>query len=329
MLVKEIGEEGQKKLLTSKVAIIGGGAIGSYVANLIARMGVRYLKIVDRDIVEEENMNSQIMFKEEDVKNKIPKAIAIKKSLEEINPQIKVEALVCDFNYQNGKKIVENVDLVIEGLDNMETRFVVNEVCVENGIPWIYNGVIGVVGVTMSIIPKKTPCLQCLIPQLPMPGELPTCDTVGMLNTVIGVVVGLGVTNGIKILLDKYTSKGEIMFVDVWGKVFEKIKVKRKKDCFICGEGRVKKKEKNRVVKITSMCGRNMVQILPKEEKKVSLKELKERLSQIGEVSFKGYLLVCKVKNYELLIFPDMRVLIKGTNDEKEGEKIYTKYIGM
>jgi adenylyltransferase/sulfurtransferase len=120
------------------------------------------------------------------------------------------------------------------------------------------------------------------------------------------------------------------VFVDVWGEVFEKIKVKRKKDCPICGEkGRKKEKKEKRVVKITSMCGRNMVQILPKEEKKIPLTELKERLSRVGKVSYKGYLLVCKLKNYELLIFPDMRVLIKGTNDEEEGKKIYTKYIGM
>lgn len=330
VILPNIGEEGQKTLLKSKIAIIGCGALGTVVANNLVRAGVGKISIIDRDFVELNNLQRQILFDEDDIG--VPKAVAAAEKLKRVNSDVEIKAMVKDLNHMNAEKIVSGVDLVLDGTDNMQTRFLINDVCVKGKIPWIYTAAVGTYGMTMTIVPGRTPCFRCLLPDVPEPGSLPTCDTAGVLNTIPAIIASIESTEAIKILLkEKMTTNAEsdLIFYDVWSSTFEKVTEMRDKRCRCCVEHKFDFLNAAKEEIITSLCGRNAIQITPVKSAAISFKSLAERLKRLGEVRFNNFILVFKERDKEISLFKDGRAIIKGTDDEKVARSLYSRYVGI
>ncbi len=327
MLLKEIGKKGQKKLLSSSVMIVGCGALGNVVANSLTRAGVGKIKIVDRDYVEIDNLHRQILFDEKDAEERKPKAIASAEKLRNINSEIEIVPVIADVNSSNIEKILHDVDLVIDGTDNMETRFLINDACIKHGVPWIYGAVVATEGMTMNILPEKTACLRCLIQKMPAPGVLPTCDTVGVLNTAVNIIASLQATEAIKILIGEKIRRDAI-HVDVWNGTWFPIRIERDKECITCRK-HVFEFLKKEQADVTILCGKNAVQINPQKTTKISFKKLNKRLKNVGDVSYNEYMLRFKIDEYEFIIFEDGRVIIKGVGSKELAKSLYAKYIGF
>ena len=330
VILPNIGEEGQKTLLKSKITIIGCGALGTVVANNLVRAGVGKISIIDRDFVELNNLQRQILFDEDDIG--IPKAVAAAEKLKRVNSDVEIEAMVKDLNHMNAEKIMSGVDLVLDGTDNMQTRFLINDVCVKSKIPWIYTAAIGTYGMMMTIVPGRTPCFRCLLPDVPEPGSLPTCDTVGVLNTIPAIIASIESTEAIKILLGKKITTNEesnLIYYDAWSNTFEKITVMRDERCRCCVEHKFDFLNTAKKEIITSLCGRNAIQITPAKSADISFKSLAERLKRLGEVRFNNFILVFKERDKEISLFKDGRAIIKGTDDEKVARSLYARYVGI
>ncbi len=322
IILKEIGKNGQKKLLSSKIAIIGCGALGTHIANNMARAGVGRIIIVDRDFVEIDNLQRQILFDEEDAVKRIPKVMAAKKKLKKINSEIEIIPIIEDVNPSNIENIIKDVDLVIDATDNLETRFLINDACIKNDIPWIYGAVIGTEGMSMNILPGKTACLRCFL-QMPT-SFLPTCETEGVLNTAVAIIASIESTEAIKILLNKKIRE-EAIYIDIWNSIWLPIKVEKKKDCIACGK-REFEFLNGKVTQVKTLCG-NAVQINPTKE--ILLKDLYNRLKEIVDViDFNEYFLRFKINDYEFTVFKNGRTIIKGCDDEKLAKSLFSKYIG-
>jgi len=320
-----MGLKGQKKLLKSKVVIIGCGALGCQSATLLARAGIGSIRIIDREIVEIENLHRQILFGEDDLGE--PKAIVARDELRKVNSDVNIEAIVDDVNLTNVLEFIKDVDVVVDGLDNMETRYLVNDACVKMDVPFIYGGAISTYGMTMNIMPHKTACFRCLFPNPPLPGSVLTCETMGVLNTVPAIIASIQTTNATKILLGLPPNPNLTLF-DAWTNELKEIKVRRRKKCHTCSEGRFEFLNAERKDMITSICGRNAISINPLKKGKINLNALGKRLKRLGEVKSGYFVLFFKIKDYELTIFRDGRVIIKGTDDEKVAKSMYSKYIG-
>jgi adenylyltransferase/sulfurtransferase len=330
VILPNIGEEGQKTLLKSKIAIIGCGALGTVVANNLVRAGVGKISIIDRDFVELNNLQRQILFDEDDIG--IPKAVAAAEKLKRVNSDVEIEAMVKDLNHMNAEKIMSGVDLVLDGTDNMQTRFLINDVCVKSKIPWIYTAAVGTYGMMMTIVPGRTPCFRCFLPDIPEPGSLPTCDTAGVLNTIPAIIASIESTEAMKILLGKKITtnrESNLIFYDVWSNIFEKIAVMRDKRCRCCVEHKFNFLNAAKKEIITSLCGRNAIQITPAKSADISFKSLAERLKRSGEVRFNNFILVFKERDKEISLFKDGRAIIKGTDDEKVARSLYARYVGI
>jgi molybdopterin/thiamine biosynthesis adenylyltransferase len=330
VLLREIGTSGQKRLLSSSVALVGCGALGTAIASGLVRAGIGHLKLIDRDYVELSNLQRQILFDEEDVAHGLPKAIAAAKKLQKINSEIRIEPIVTDLNAFNVERILEGIDLVVDGTDNFEVRFLINDACVKHGLPWIYGGVIATYGVTMSIIPEQTACLRCLMQEQPPPGTVPTCDTVGVLGAAASVIGALEVSQALKLLLDggeEFLSR--LTQVDVWTGEWTQVQIRRNPECPACGLGRYDFLEAKGGSFVTTLCGREAVQVNVRGDVQLSLPQLAERLKTSGTVQFNGYILRCQVGDVDIAVFPNGRAIIKGTTDEAEARSIYAKYIGV
>lgn len=323
-----MGKESLEKLKESKVCVIGCGALGCSSLSYLVRSGVGYLRFVDRDYVEIANLPTQILFDEEDVKSGIPKAIAAQNKLKKINSLVSLDAIVCDVNSRNIEKIIQNCDLVVDATDNFEIRFLINEACVKNQIFWIYGAIIGSYGMTFNIFPGSGPCLNCLIPVLPLPGTLPTCETAGVINPISNVISSIQVAEALKILLGDENKSEDLVFVDVWWQEFQQIKIKKNDDCEVCGKKVFKFLEEGGTL-ISSLCGSRSIQIVPPKSGEISLEVLAESLKKVGEVSLNPYILHFKVENYQISIFTDGRALIKGTTNENVARSLYAKYVGF
>jgi len=332
ILFSEIGEEGQKKLRNSTVVLVGCGALGTVIANSLVRAGIGELKIIDRDFVELNNLQRQILFDEEDARKNIPKAIAAVEKLKKINSEVKLEGVVADVNFTNVESVVKAANLVVDGTDNFEVRFLLNDACVKANIPWIYGSCVGSYGLAMSIIPGKTPCFRCLFQSAPLPGMVSTCDTAGVISPIVNIIASIETTEAIKYLTGKCEALNKgLIAIDVWEGSFDRFNIDHRMvevDCPCCRQKKFEFLEAKEGSSITSLCGRNAVQITQKSVARVDLKEVAERLKRSGRVTLNKYILKFSINQYEINLFPDSRAIIKGTNDFSVARGLYAKYIG-
>ena len=284
MLLREIGSAGQERLLASASVVVGCGALGSVIASMLVRAGVGRLRIVDRDYIELNNLQRQMLFDEDDIARGLPKAIAAAEKLHTANSQVEVEGVVADVNPDNVEQLVAGADLVMDGTDNFEARFLINDACVKHGIPWVYGGAMATYGMVSSIIPHRTPCFACFLPEKPLPGSSPTCDTVGVLSAAPNVVASLQVVEGLKILLGKEQELyGRLVYVDVWTGTLERFDARRQSGpCPVCDLGQYAFLEAREGTYLTSLCGREAVQIHVRGGAKISFAELAQRLERPG-----------------------------------------------
>ena len=330
ILFPPFGAEGQERLLAARVVIVGCGANGTVLANTLARAGVGTLVIVDRDFVELNNLQRQVLFDEDDVTQGRPKAIAAAEKLKRVNSSIRIEGIVTDVNAENVQDLIQGANLVLDGTDNFEARFhLINDACLKHNIAWVYQGAVASYGMTLTIVPHETACLRCVFPQEPAPGSLATCDTAGVLAPIVGVMSSIASAEAIKYLVGKGKRNAGFIHVDLWENSFEAFQIARRDDCPACGQGRYEYLEGERAaVATTSLCGRNAVQINPGRGHALDLPALAERLRGVGQVSVNEYLCKFSINTYELTIFPDARAIVKGTDDATVARSIYSKYIG-
>jgi len=326
-----LGAEGQARLAQSRVLVCGCGALGSMLANTLVRAGVGLVRIVDRDFVELSNLQRQFLFDEEDVANQLPKAIAAAGKLRKMNSQVRIEPIVADVDHRNIEPLCEGVDAIVDGTDNFETRFLVNDLAVRRKIPWVYGGCLGAEGQTMTILPGETPCLRCLMQECPPPGTMPTCDTAGILGPIVGVIASLEAIEAIKILSGhRETISRHLTVVELWDGCIRQVNVaslREQVDCPTCKRGEYPWLEGRQGSHTAVLCGRNAVQ-LSHPGASVSLEHLARQLAGVGEVRLNPFLLRLKVDPYELTVFPDGRAIIGGTSDVATARTLYAKYIG-
>ncbi len=330
ILFSEIGKHGQEKLLNSRLLIIGCGALGCAHAETLTRAGIGFLRIVDRDFVEFTNLQRQTLFSETDARERLPKAIAAKNRLAEINSEIKVEAIVEDVNHSNIEKFVKDIDLILDGTDNFQTRYLINDACVKLNKAWIYGAAVSSYGTTMTIQPNETPCLRCIFEEMPGAGSAPTCDTAGVIQPIIASVAAIQTTEALKILTGNFDNlHRSLIQIDVWRNDWRKIKLgEPNADCKTCGQKNFEFLDAENTEFSAVLCGRNAVQISPPKPTQIDLKNLAEKLKNSGDVKQNEYLLRLAVGEYELTVFTDARAIIRGTDDISAARSIYAKYVG-
>lgn len=329
MVHYQIGEAGQRKLAGSRVVVAGCGALGSAIASLVVRAGVGYVRLLDRDFVELNNLQRQLLYDEQDVREGLPKAIAAAQKLQRINSQVVIEPHVVDLNSANAEQLLGGCDLVIDAIDNFEGRYLINDVCVKAGVPWIYGAVIGTFGVTMNILPETGACLRCLFPQAP-PGSFETCDTAGILGPTVVTLASLQVIEAIKLLTGKLDELNEgLLQVDVWDGEMHRSRIERVGTCPVCVGREFTYLGADTTSRTTSLCGRDAIQIVLPGRHRLNLDQLAERLRTVGEVTCNAFMLRATVGEYELNIFSDARAIIKGTTDETVARTLYSKYVGL
>jgi len=332
-LLPQIGKEGQEQLTRSRAVVLGCGALGTHLASHLARAGVGFIRIVDRDFVELNNLQRQILFDEEDVRQNLPKAEAAKQKLERVNSAITIEAHVADVNYTNVETLINKVDLVVDGMDNFETRFLINDACVKQNIPWIYGGCIGTQGISMTILPGKTPCLRCVFESAPPPELSPTCDTAGVLGPAVAIIAALQATEALKYLSGNLEALDPNLFsFDTWTRHAQTLRVegmRDKVDCPTCKHGQYDYLSGEKGSRGTSLCGRNAVQITREGGDPLDFELLADRLRPAAEVSYNKFLMKVRVDEHELTIFKDGRAIIQGTHDIQAAKSLYAKYVSV
>jgi len=325
------GVEGQQRLLASRALVVGCGALGSVIANTLARAGVGHLRIVDRDFLELNNLQRQVLYDEDDVAAGLPKAIAARNRLVKINSQIEIDAVVADVDPTNIERLLAGVDCLVDGTDNFETRFLLNDAAVKLGIPWIYGGCLGAEGQTLTVLPGETPCLRCLMPDPPPPGSSPTCDSAGILATIIGVIASWEASEAIKILSGHREAASRVWTVlDLWDNTARQIKLAGAKgaDCPCCVKREFPWLAGQRGSHTAILCGRNAVQLSFPGREAVSLDQLADKLAAVGQVTKNKYLVRAAIGEYQLTVFPDGRAVIGGTEDIAEARSMYAKFVG-
>ncbi|HWT00458.1 MAG TPA: ThiF family adenylyltransferase [Pyrinomonadaceae bacterium] len=331
ILFDGIGEAGQRRLLEARAVVIGCGALGTAQAEALARAGVGRLRLVDRDFVEATNLQRQTMFTEEDARQRLPKAIACRNHLAQINSEIEVEAEVADVNNSNVERLVEGCDVVLDGTDNFATRYLINDACVRHELNWVYGAAVGSYGVTMTVRPHETPCLRCVFEEAPPAASAPTCDTAGVIMPIIAVVAAVQVSEALKLLTGQPEKlHRSLMQFDVWQNEWRRIRLDDGPvpECPTCGLGRYETLEAGAGEAAVSLCGRDAVQVRPAAATEVNLPALAERLRAAGEVQLNPYLLRLRAGDYELTVFKDARAIIRGTDDVPTARSLYARYVG-
>jgi molybdopterin/thiamine biosynthesis adenylyltransferase len=330
VLFNGIGAEGQRRLLESRVLIVGCGALGTAHAESLARAGVGRLRIADRDFVEASNLQRQTMFTERDASERIPKAIAAANHIREINGEIEVESEITDVNHSNIERLVQDCNVVMDGTDNFATRYLINDACVKHQVDWIYGAAVGSYGVTMTIQPHQTPCLRCVFEEAPPAASAPTCDTAGVIMPIISVISAVQVAEALKLLTGQNDNlHRSLMQFDVWRNEWRKINPgPLSPECPTCGLGNFATLDAASGDFAAVLCGRNAVQISPAQATRLNFEELAERLRVIGEVKFNDYLLRFQTGDFELTVFQDARSIIRGTSEINTARSLYAKYIG-
>ena len=340
ILFTEIGEAGQQRLLDSSAVLVGCGALGTALANLLVRAGVGKLRIVDRDFVEPSNLQRQTLFEESDAREALPKAVAAERRLRAINSGIAVEGIVADVGPKNAEELLRGFPLILDGTDNFETRFLLNDAAIHLGVPWIYAAVVASYGVTLTVRPGQTACLACALEsggapsenddgsQAAAAGAEDTCDTVGVLGAAAGVIASIEAADAIKLLLGKKESLGGcLVSFDVWSGRYQSVRVARNPECRACKRRDLRYLEGDAQPHLT-MCGRDSVQI-HERRRQLDLPALGRRLTPtVAEVRENGFLLRFRVPPYEMTVFADGRAIIKGTRDTSVARSLYARYIG-
>ncbi|HUI55428.1 MAG TPA: ThiF family adenylyltransferase [Bryobacteraceae bacterium] len=327
ILFPGIGERGQEALLRSHVVVVGCGALGSFHAAALARAGVGNLTILDRDYVEPSNLQRQWLFEESDAAGALPKAVAAERRIASINSSIRARGVIADLTASNVAELLGDADVILDGTDNFETRYLINDFAVYRGIPWIYGAAVGSYGLAMTVIPGQTPCLRCVYPDPPA-GTQPTCETSGVLNTVVSAVASIQVSDALKILSGNGEQvEARITIIDVWsGGIRQIASPPRDADCPTCGRREFPYLDESRRSPV-SLCGRNAVQV-HERERPIDLAQLRARLEPLGEVRANEFALRFVVAPYEMTIFPDGRAIIKGTGDAGVARSLYARYVG-
>ncbi len=330
VLFREIGREGQAKLLNSRVLLVGCGALGAAQAEMLARAGVGHLRIVDRDFVEFTNLQRQTLFKESDAAERLPKAVAAKTRIAEINSEIEVEAVIADVNNSNVEQFIDGVDLVIDGTDNFQVRYLLNDACVKHKKTWIYGAAVSSYGTTMTVIPGETPCLRCIFDEMPDAGSSPTCDTAGVIMPIIATVAATQVSEALKLLVgDTGSLHGSLMQFDVWANDRQRINLgDPNPDCKCCGQHIYEFLDADAQEFAAVLCGRNAVQIAPPRPTDLDLASMAEKLRSVAEVKQNEYLLRFMSGENELTVFRDGRAIVKGTDDISNARSLYARFVG-
>jgi adenylyltransferase/sulfurtransferase len=320
-----IGDAGQQRLLDARVAVVGCGALGSFQAGALARAGVGFLRIIDRDYVELSNLQRQWLFDQCDVEQGLPKAIAAARKMAAINSDIAVEPAVADLTPSNIDDLLGDVNLILDGTDNFETRYLINDYAVSRGLPWIYGAAVGSYGITMPVVPGLTACLRCVYPE-PPGGPQPTCETAGVLGPITALIASLQVSEALKVLCGVDVSR-KITTVDVWsGEIRQVAQPSPDERCPACGRREFPYLNGERRSPV-SLCGRNAVQI-HERSRPLDLANLAERLAPLGVVRSNEFALRFEMPPYLLTIFPDGRAIVKGTTDVGVARSLYARYVG-
>jgi len=328
MLFPGIGKEGQKKLSRSYVVVVGCGGLGTVIATCLVRAGVGRVRIIDRDFIEYHNLQRQVLFDEEDIRNELPKAIAAERHLKKVNSSVEVEGIVADVNFTNIERFVTGADLILDGLDNLETRLLINDTCLKHKIPWVYGGAVAAIGMTMNIIPGETPCLRCIGDDPARLGAGLTCDTAGVISPAPFIIGCLQSAEALKILVGARNKINRgLIFIDVWEGSFHRVAVGRRLDCPAC-HGKYEFLEGKFGIKTTTLCGQNAVHVVNTRVGSISLEELAARLKLVATVSRSDFMLRFKVDDHEMVVFADGRAIISNTTDESLAKALYEKYIG-
>ena len=334
LLYDNIGVAGQRRLAAARVLLVGCGALGTVLAETLVRAGVGHLRICDRDFIELDNLQRQVLFDERDIADNLPKAQAAAAKLSLINSNVVVEPLVLDANHGNIESVADGADLLLDGTDNFETRFLLNDLAVSSQRPWVYGAVVGSTGLTMTIIPNDTPCLRCLFDQAPPPEMNPTCDTAGVLGPAVNVVASLQAVEAIKLLTGRVTEiNRHLVSVDVWtGRVIN-LEVQNaydRGDCACCKRREFSYLAGKHARTAAALCGRNAVQINATGPSRVNFGALAQKLMPVttGNVTRSEFMLRATVGAHELAVFADGRAIIKGTDDPDVARTLYAKYIG-
>jgi molybdopterin-synthase adenylyltransferase len=327
ILVDGVGSVGQERILAASVAIVGCGALGAFQAGALARTGVGHIRLIDRDFVEWSNLQRQWLYDEQDAREGCPKAVAAARKLALINSGVRAEPVVADLTPENAGELLGEASLILDGTDNFETRYLINDFAVARSVPWIYGGAVGSYGLAMPIFPGRSACLECVYPEPPR-GEQKTCETSGVLNTVTSMVASWQASLAFRILAAGAEGiEPRMTTFDVWSPAVRHVAVPRRDPaCPSCGLRSYRHllgKERTPI----SLCGRNAVQIHDRR-RAVDLPSLAARLSPLGEVRSNDFALRFCSRPYELTIFPDGRAIIKGTTDPAIARSLYSKYVG-
>lgn len=327
-----IGDLGQQRLGRGRVLIVGVGALGSVLADLMVRAGVGFVRLVDRDFVEITNLQRQVLFDEADAAAVTPKALAAQRKLLAANSTVRVEACVEDLTHRNIARLAGDIDAVLDGTDNFEARLLINDFCASLGIPWFYGGVIGAEGQTMPILPGETACLACLVPHPPAPGSMPTCDTAGVLGPAVHVIAAHQAVEAIKLLSGNVAAVSRrLNVIDLWtgrNRQLDTLALRESGDCRVCHRRDFAWLEGRHAANTAVLCGRGAVQLTPNQPQAIDLANLASSLRGLGTVVENPFLVRLKTAEHELTIFADGRAIVGGVEDETAARVVYTRFVG-
>lgn len=326
-----LGEAGQERLARSRVAIVGCGALGSVSALALARAGVGMLRLIDRDLPEISNLPRQVLFDEQDIRDGLPKAVAARRQLQRINSDLEIEVNVADLTPRNAAHLLEGVDCIVDGTDNFEARFLINEVCCRDRIPWVHGGAIGAEGRVLAVRPGSTACLRCLIPEPPAAGSLPTCESAGIIGPAALVVGAVQAAEAMKLLAGVPEVGNALLACDLWEGTWRRIDLAplAEAGCPTCRQADYPWLEGRQGAAITPLCGRDAVQVAAAGAAAIDLAALAERLRAAGPVTANPWLVRLDVEpGVQLSVFADGRVIVTGTRDEAKARAIVSRYVG-
>jgi len=325
-VLPEIGANGQRRLSRAHAVVVGLGALGSTSSDLLVRAGVGHVGLVDRDVVELVNLQRQTLYSEADVER--PKAEAAADRLRRVNSSVKVQPIPMDLHSATVTEILAGADIVVDGTDNLDTRFLLNEAAMDLGIPFVYGGAIATYGMVFAIRAPDTACFRCLHPKVPPPGSLPTCETAGIFNPLSAQVGAIQAGEAIRLILGTAPS-GDLLLVDGWRPEIQKIHVARRADCSACARGEREYLGAKRSQVLASLCGSDTISLDPVHQGAIDLEGLGQRLGTLGPSRRTDGVLVANIEGRRLTIFPDGRALIRGVKDETEARAVYAKYVGI